>query len=205
MTKKVVLPKDQAEAIECAMIHWGHDHSAVLIKTARDQWKDPKAECLNHLKEKEVMRIAQALINGYEVEPSLEVGSFVKHFHTKEIGTVTKIQGNLLTIEYLKLFELKEGDIYVKDVESATVEEIAHEQDRRKWAAVGREIGTFKKGDIVYYGMDEALFVVRDPDAQAGGGIEIKSASGITDGIVFAQDLILVAAVENQFEHGLKL
>ncbi|HFK1717427.1 hypothetical protein [Bacillus cereus] len=107
--------------------------------------------------DEEVLEAKQAL---------LEEGDFARIIantsnHRFEIGTVVKLKsesGTSFTAYYLD--ESDFWGVYRKDLEPLTKEETEHitreaeeekkaKAERAKWAAIGREVGEIKKGDIV--------------------------------------------------------
>lgn len=107
--------------------------------------------------EAEVLEAKQAL---------LKEGDFARIIantssHRFEIGTVVKLKSEVVTS--FTAYYLDESDfwgVYRKDLEPLTKEETEHitreaeeekkaKAERAKWAAIGREVGEIKKGDIV--------------------------------------------------------
>lgn len=149
--------------------------------------------------------ILEAMKKGYEIKLEFKKGDWVYIDDWRLVGNIVQTKNELATVEFLqKNFIVAQRTIDFSAMRPATPEEIAEEQERRKWAAIGREIGTLKKGDIVYT-HDKELYVVHDPDYEPGGRISILSADRMQQAVVFEHDVKLVCPVENQFEHGLKL
>lgn len=149
MTKaKIKLSKEQAEAIERHLGYSGNDIADLLNLHAEESNWVREFESLNDLSQADM---ARALLIGYEVEPELEVGDWVKSKVTGDIGRVTEIKrnGDVVTdvqlVGYRKDFFLTNKSFMF---EKQTIEEIRQEKERRKWAEIGREVGEIRQGDI---------------------------------------------------------
>lgn len=95
--------------------------------------------------------------DSYEVEEEYKVGDWVALID----GADFYVKGNTKIVEVHSYEQVLEGFDYVRHGENgvwgtplnllrhATPEEIKAEQERRVWAGIGREIGTFKAKDFV--------------------------------------------------------
>jgi hypothetical protein len=154
--EKVKLTPTQVEALE----KWKGmaNRKQILIAFTGEGkqygWLD-ELECLKSLSFEEM---ALALCDWYEVEEPFKVGDWVVllgdicEIIRFQCDTPLKDDGRC----YLTLKRLSDGIEYYsiprEHVRLATNEEIAAEKERRKWAAIGREVGQYEKGDIVMFG-----------------------------------------------------
>lgn len=134
MTNKVVLTKEQAEAIEKYKLMSWDVSNFIAVK---DQWTSKYAP----LKTLTVDEMAIALYVGYEIEqPKIEVGDWVVRtkygFHG--VKRVSSIDHRYLKVE--------EDDVsyLLENTRHATKEEIF-------WAELGRESGELRIGDVYCY------------------------------------------------------
>src|SRR5699024_2290283 len=132
MSEKVILTKEQAEAIETKK----STGSAAVAKHLEGwTWKENK--CLNDLS---MEQFVKALYIGYEVEETFKVGDWVKDTSTNAVIKIKDRQhrNNI-------------NDPRYSTVRHATPEEIAKEKQRRWWAKHGRDVGELKENDLLYY------------------------------------------------------
>ncbi|MDX1769926.1 MAG: hypothetical protein R3328_00225 [Planococcaceae bacterium] len=134
---KVVLTKEQGEAIEVLKSaprdHWGYVAERMKEKSFSHDY-----EPFNHMMLDDVIK---AYYEGYEIEqPKFEVGDWVVRK-----GKVQQIKFVLASCAIGQEFYYetdKIGVVYKSEIRHATKEEIF-------WAELGREVGEFKKGDVV--------------------------------------------------------
>ncbi|EZP77578.1 hypothetical protein H839_08094 [Parageobacillus genomosp. 1] len=112
--------------------------------------------------------LTQILRNGYEIEEPFKVGDWVVWLG--DICEIVRFQCDTPMKDdgrcYLTLKRLADGEEFYntprEDVRLATEKEIAAEKERRRWAAIGREVGEYHAGDFVRhkrYGIDMVEFV----------------------------------------------
>ena len=155
---KVILTREQAEAIEIAIREYGKDNVLNDHLSAYPDYQNwgGRFEPLNGL---EPHTLARALYqpDGYDVEPELEAGDWV----ITPNGTV----GRLLAIPFSKPHSKKfkfyvdslgykktERLIPLSELQQATPEEVAEEKERRWWAKHGRKPWELKVFDILHDG-----------------------------------------------------
>ena len=137
MTEKVVLTKEQAEAIE----RW--ENGTQLLKAA-------VVGLLNHgadepIAEMPTETLAKAIYIGYEVEPELKVGDFVDIglFGVSKIAEVTGVKGDAIAINGSDEYnEFKINRVL-------TDKEKQEEKQRRWWRKHSRDVWELRKGDIL--------------------------------------------------------
>lgn len=137
MADKVILTKEQAEAIEFAKKH----HMRHEIIDAYMQINDSRlVDELKVLYQLSYDKFFKALYIGYEVEPefSCEVGDWIKDTSTGAVFQVkdTQHRNNVMDSRYTTK-------------RHATPSEIAEEKERRFWNKFGREVNEYRAGDIV--------------------------------------------------------
>jgi hypothetical protein len=94
----------------------------------------------------------RALYIGYEIEEPFKVGDWVKYKNLDReyvYGKIEKI--NEFGSAEAHWSDGKGGGMPLPRLERMTPEEIAAEKERRKWAAIARKVGEYKKGDVVMY------------------------------------------------------
>lgn len=140
--EKVKLTPEQAEAIEKwkGMANNKQILHAFIGNGKEYGWLD-ELECLKSLSFEEM---ALVLCDWYEIEEPYKVGDWL-HVTTPNFDFVAKVIGE--RDEYTEFDNGKKLSAF--EFRKATTEEIATEKERRKWAAIGRRVGEFKKGDIV--------------------------------------------------------
>lgn len=143
MTEKVVLTKEQAEAIEKAITEFGKDR---VIDGVLGTWRG-ELSSLNDLKPSEFARIMYGA--GYEVEPEFKIGDWVAFHNRKDEIVIRQIKriDNLYEVGLWACWE--EGSMPIKEIRHATLEEIAEEKERQFFAEHGRKKWELKRGDIL--------------------------------------------------------
>jgi hypothetical protein len=141
--------------------------------------------------------LTSILKNGYEIE-EFKVGDWVV-FKSGLISKITKTDISHKKEQLIQVDNIEPGedadDEYIPVshvVRKATPEEIADEKERRKWAAIGREVGEYHAGDFVRhkrYGIDMVGFV----DAN---GIYLKALKNYYD----KDQIELICPVEQRFD-----
>src|SRR5690625_1009321 len=144
MTEKVKVTREQAEAIERIKTE--------QIKRFEEVKKNKTAYLLTDwekpLFELESKHLQDALYIGYEVEPEVKVGDWVKANWIVEKPTIHKLKGidrNTVEIDG----EQNNTNPGISIISLATPEEIAEEKERRWWAKHGRDVWELKTGDIL--------------------------------------------------------
>ena len=130
MSEKVILTKEQAEAIETKK---GTTGSAAVAKHL-EGWTWPENKCLNDLS---MEQFVKALYIGYEVEETFEVGDWI---YSKQVEKIIQIndEGSLAGYNTFPTY-----------YRHATPEEIAEEKQRRWWRKHGRGVWELRKGDVI--------------------------------------------------------
>ena len=178
MTIKVTLSKGQAAALEARVkqvgkreairFHMEFGQERVMYAAARYQ----------ELKEIDVFDFIEAIYTGYEVKPAFYVGEWVTRINgewTFRIGSITcsgdeKSPGEFYaTSEDRSLFE------YFRSLRPATAEEIARDQERRKWAKLNRQPGEFEAQDVIQL-MGGKIVKIRTGVTHKDGQIHVEEA-----------------------------
>lgn len=159
MSKKVILTKEQAEAIEWALnesdIYMNNPDGLLSYSAFAGRQQDEEFKFKYELKpinDMKISQLAKALYVGYEVEPEYMLGEYVvylpdgkvyKIYHIPWTGKVHLRNGVNLIID----------DVPVDKIRHATseeiAEEIAEEKERRFWRRNGRGLKEIKKGDVL--------------------------------------------------------
>lgn len=184
--EKVKLTPEQAEAIEKwkGMANNKQILHAFIGNGKEYGWLD-ELECLKSLSFEEM---ALALCGWYEIEEPYKVGDWL-HVTTPNFDFVAKVIG-----ERDEYTEFDNGErLSSFEFRKATPEEIAAEKERRKWAAIGREVNEYRKGDIVTYKRYGHVDVVAFVDSQ---GIYLNQ----TPRYHSADEIELVCPVEQRFD-----
>lgn len=144
---KVVLSKEQAEAIEFAKEFRVWDFDDFM-----EHYPNYKGKHVAALKTVTRKRLAYALLNGYEIEqPKLKVGDWAFWNDTRGIAKTPFIlqdasKGNFFPDIWPSPYCGGES-LKPSELRFATPEEIKTEKERRFWAELGREIGELKPRD----------------------------------------------------------
>lgn len=141
--EKVILTQEQAEAIEgykmseTGIYDFIHDLPIDSIFSESQ---------MNHEEiQYNLLKVMNAFVNGYEVEPEFKAGDWKVVEYSREIGQVVEYFKEKQRVELdCNYFTYKKGDL-----RDATPEEIAEEKERRWWEGIGRCVRQFKEGDIV--------------------------------------------------------
>ena len=150
MTEKVVLTREQAEAIERGIKIYGK--SRIMNDHEADGWVGNLVN-LNGITKDEM---ARALYIGYEVEETFKVDDWV----TSVSGAtcqITKIRGEEVWGQWNRL-TVTENYIKKVNVRHATPEEISKEKQRRWWARHGREVWELKVNDEIRHKESDRRF-----------------------------------------------
>ena len=144
---KVVLSKEQAEAIEFAKEFRVWDFDDFM-----EHYPNYKGKHVVALKTVTRKRLAYALLNGYEIEqPKLKVGDWAFWNDTRGIAKTPFILkaasgGNFFPDMWPSPYCGGES-LTLSELRFATSEEIKTEKERRFWADFGRKVGEFKEQD----------------------------------------------------------
>jgi hypothetical protein len=154
--EKVKLTPEQAEAVKIFCKTYNQQYWLEIFKNNKQipDWEHEEMRVLTELSDEE---FALAVCGWYEIEVLFKVGDWVVllgdicEIIRFQCDTPMKDDGRC----YLTLKRLPDGIEYYniprEHVRLATHEEIAAEKERRKWVAIGRKHGEFKKGDIVMF------------------------------------------------------
>lgn len=157
MTTKIKLTREQAEAVKALLGETNEDVSqaiddhADVFSNPEDKWVTVEFQPLNELSPSD---LARALLIGYEVEPEpLKINDWVTE-HVGDGFRTGKITGFTNKGWFVQFLSFDTNEYYFESfhavqLEKSTPEEIAEEQERRKWLGIGRAIGGFKQGDIL--------------------------------------------------------
>ena len=155
---KVILTKDQAQAIKIAIREYGKDNvlnDHLSAYPDYQNWEDG-LEPLNGL-EPHILARALYQPNSYEIKPSPRVGDWV----VTPDGTVGKLLAIPFSKPHSKKFKFyvdslgyrkQERLIQLSELEQAAPEEIKEEKRRRWWAKHGRKPWELKVFDILHDG-----------------------------------------------------
>jgi len=140
MTEKVKITQEQGEAIERFLDSVDGDKERFLrMHVAGDgivYWGD-YCHPLNNLS---IMKFAEILVNGYEVEPKFKIGDWVVHDSEQGAEVVREIRRSVIETN-------KRSHFYYR-FRHATPEEIAERKEWELWDSIGREVGDFTEGDV---------------------------------------------------------
>lgn len=198
MTEKVKVTQEQFDWLEKYKTEQQIDF-AIDIQLHRKRPDSPIVDW-------KLSEVARALYVGYEVEPKFKVGDLV-HVSWSNGGAsihkvlkvgVRSIDGDLDGIAIDAGGNPKPP---LRIVRHATAEEIAHEKERRKWGAVGREVGEFKANDIVYNnGAWEGVYIVYSDNysADAFGSKLVRVTESGRNLSFHAKDLSIICFAENR-------
>jgi len=185
--EKVKLTPEQAEAIKYLKEQKGlfnHEIVQLHVKTSGAYWDGDKEKFIRAL---DVDALIRALYIGYEIEETYKIGDWL-HVVTPNFEFVAKVID-----EYDEYTEFDNGKkLSAFEFRKATPEEIAAEKERRKWAAIGREVGEYHAGDFVrhkMYGVDMVDFV----DAP---GVYLKALKRYCN----KDEIELICPVEHRFD-----
>lgn len=158
MDEKVVLTRDQANAVESAKKRYGKDQflyefSRMLHEISPLQFTGS----LGPINDLALHRVAKALYIGYEVESELEVGDWVvrtkelnhQNFHEGKIFKVKRIVKGHLTKDLLVVDNDDNSEHLFENIRHATPEEIAKEKERIWWSERGRDVWELKVLDKI--------------------------------------------------------
>lgn len=144
---KVKLTKKQADLLEQAIKQYGEDLTII-----RHVVKYFNLNCEKELFELTTAEVAKAIYIGYEIEPEFKVGDIVKDGNdtlrevaeVKENGIYLYVNNEIKPLGW----HGKKSDMY-KQLRHATDVEVESYKKRRFWHENGREVGEFKKNDIL--------------------------------------------------------
>lgn len=151
-----------------------------------------------------LVKLAQAIEYGYEVEEDFKVGDWVVYEYSNLIGKIIeKPEHNYLTdILYGSIPQMFTREC----LRIATTEEIEAEKKRRAdeekkvWSDLGREVNEYRKGDIVEYDCD--FFFVNTVEEgltfKDCSLVEIRNAHGCRQ--PSARDIHMVCPVEQRLD-----
>lgn len=161
MTNKIILTSAQEKALQLVMKAWNgsidHTIESHSKNSADIQWKGEKAP-LNDLSTAQVSR---ALLVGYDVVDTIQVGSLVRGKCSKNIYEVTSITNSYA---YLKGIICQPGKIFtgalrLSELELVEPHEVKFEKEKQMWAKMGRELGEFREKDVVINSTGIAFYV----------------------------------------------
>jgi hypothetical protein len=141
--EKVKLTPEQAEAIKTFCKTYNQQYWLEIFKNNKQipDWEHEEMRVLTELSDEE---FALAVCGWYEIEEPYKVGDWL-HVTTPNFNFVAKVVD-----EYDEYTEFDNGKrLSSFEFRKATPEEIEAEKKRRKWAAIGREVDEYRKGDIV--------------------------------------------------------
>jgi transcription-repair coupling factor (superfamily II helicase) len=155
-------------------------------------WLD-ELECLKSLSFEEM---ALALCDWYEVEEPFKVGDWVKYQTFGGVYVYGKIEKiNEFSSAEAQWSDGKGGGIPLYGLMRMTDEEIAAEKERRKWSAIGRKVGEYKRNDIICHKQHGfGIYVGDNKMAQFSEG----GYRGLFT--IDLQDLELIVPVEHRFD-----
>ncbi|MCF3942188.1 hypothetical protein [Oceanobacillus alkalisoli] len=132
--KKVILTKEQADAIEDRVAEIGKSILMNNHSSSEEKWIG-KYESLNKLTPDEM---AKALYIGYEIEETFEVGDWIKDTSTGAVIEIINKQhrNNIMDNRYTTR-------------RRATPSEIAEEKERRWWKKHNRDVWELKRDDLL--------------------------------------------------------
>ncbi|PID16840.1 hypothetical protein CSV63_02835 [Sporosarcina sp. P34] len=150
MIGKIKLTPEQADAIQKWLCERNGDKAALLDVHAtamkkQGGWRNGNPyRAFNGLDQADM---ARALLIGYEVEETFEVGDWVacEYEDGAWIAQIERIEGKKVFAQW------ENGQLdwnYVHHIRHATSEEIKAEKEYRAWKSIGREVGGFREGDI---------------------------------------------------------
>ncbi len=141
MSDKVILTREQAEAIE----RYKEEQRELHEKQVRAQsvmlkeWTKPLIE----LKTDEFM---DAIYIGYEVEETFEVGGWVRYDNGPSHGYKTQ---KITSIEHGYAWFSETESMPLHSLRHATPEEVAKEKERRWWKSHNRDVWELKTYDVL--------------------------------------------------------
>lgn len=153
-------------------------------------------------------------------EPVFNVGDYAKvtcdvmEFRKNDIVRITQDKScgyisPIFDFEVDRIGKNTNGFISAKNIEKISAEEIARIEEEAKWAAIGRKVGEFKRGDVVSFvkdggsktGVGTVEDSVRDGDAI---GVRLSGAvyEGTYAGVFFdrGDTASLIVPVEQRFD-----
>ena len=143
---KIVITQEQANALEIVKKNSSFEEIMGFMKT---DFISIERKALNELT---METVANALINGYEVEqPKFQKGQVVKcgtHYGLR-FGTFVsyeEINGEEVCWAYWDTYKYCSFD-FSKNLRLATPEEAKKHNDMRLWSSIDRQIGEIKEGD----------------------------------------------------------
>lgn len=140
--EKVKLTPEQAESLEYLKRNFRFKEIVKMhVQKSGCEWEGSKVEPINGM---DLDVLIKALYIGYEIEETYKIGDWL-HVFTPNFDFVAKVVGE--RDEYTEFDNGKRLSSF--EFIKATPEEIAAEKKRRKWAAIGREVDDYRKGDIV--------------------------------------------------------
>jgi hypothetical protein len=182
--EKVKLTSAQAEVFEKAINSLGVQ-SLVYEAVVNESGFCGDLMVLNEL---EPQDIVNAVKYGYEIEEPFKVGDWV---HDKSLNRTAKIDERYKSCGDIWVDDDEHNFFFAETTRKATPEEIAAEKERRKWAAIGREVGEYHAGDFVRhkrYGIDMVEFI--------GQGIYLKALKRYCD----KDEIEFICPVEHRFD-----
>jgi len=189
--EKVKLTPEQAEAIEKwkGMANNKQILHAFIGNGKEYGWLD-ELECLKSLSFEEM---ALVLCGWYEIEEPYKVGDWL-HVTTPNFDFVAKVIGE--RDEYTEFDNGKKLSAF--EFRKATTEEIAIEKERRKWAAIGRKVNEYRKGDFVKVKGEEFYGIVERP--LGNDRYQVRDLHYSRSPYIDADILELICPVEQRFD-----
>ncbi len=166
-----------------------------------DQWMDNKVGLVNIFVDRNAHKgsilysftldqLIKSLYVGYEVEPEFEVGDFITHKLTGDIGKVTKISANAVHAD-----NTMGGAI--SGFRHSTESEIAQEIERIFWSKHGRDLKEYRIGDVVHDSNGDIGMVTGFKES-VGYASLLVSVSGV--GFCMRGELKLICPVEKRLD-----
>lgn len=138
---KVKITQEQANEIEIRKQIFSNEST---IKKHLEGW-----ECIRILNLLTLDELIRALYIGYEIEEEFKSGDWV-HVSFKSGSKIAKILNSYHGVIQFYDNENLPNIKIDNQTRHATPEEIAEEKQRRLWHENGREVGEFKKNDIIF-------------------------------------------------------
>lgn len=203
MSEKVILTKEQAEAIEWALsesdVYMNNPDELLSYSAFAGRQQDEEFKFKYELKPINDMKISQparALYVGYKVELKYEVGDWIK----RRIGR-TFVYGQIDQIEFSIVFGIfsdgQRHGFHKSVVELMTPEEIAEEKERRFFARNNREPWRLLRGDILI-DMDTGYpYIVTNANSSV---VHLNNGASVADMKIIKDNYNVAAFAENRLD-----
>jgi hypothetical protein len=190
--EKVKLTLEQAEAIKTFCKTYNQQYWLEIFKNNKQipDWEHEEMRILTELSDDE---FALAVCGWYEIEEPYKVGDwlYVSTPNSDFVAKVVEEESEYVGFDngrLLSSFQFRK----------ATPEEIAAEKERRKWAAIGRKVNEYRKGDFVKVKGEEFYGVVERP--LGNDRYQVRDLHYSRSPYIDADILELICPVEHRFD-----